>query len=1360
MNSILLSLGVAIVLALVAALVGPYFIDWSDYRADVEARISEITGSNAVIGGELDIRFLPTGSIDITGLEIQRDDLPFPILIVPELYAEFSLAAFLRGQIEISEVQLTQPIVSLALRDDGSPAFGLGTDAEFKGERVAIGGFTVTDGTLVFVEHNGNPLHTLSGIELTGDAETLAGPIRLEGGFDSGPTRYEFALGTGRIQAEGGVRTKLNVTSSIDEGSTSMDVILAFQDGRPVVDGTLSIDRLVGAGSLDSDVPVAVDDQDSEFDDGSDQVGEAADAGIEFPWKLTGSVRGGVENLLLQDMKIEVGATDRALSLEGAARARLYPAVELSTVLSARQLDLDRFMGGGLAAGETMSPLEVPGVINVFASRITQLEIPLEISLAADGVLLGGNLVEDLVVDLEIENGSVIFDQISGKLPGATEMFVAGTIDPGLLPVAETVVRLTSDNGAALAAWMGIDRSTFGPLFAPGARTKIVFEGGVGVAPDRFTIRDAVANIDGNRIWGGLSYPLGNSPGEIEISLDFGVLDLDRYVPPENVARELRGSWLEGMAGALLAGRDMAVRLTADILSSGDIGAQGLDVNIGVSGDVLTIHQLNIASLSGARFSGRGEIDDIFDRANGSISTRIEIEYLSSFLPFMETVFGVSSVTENMATAFSPVLVNLNLSADGADIGSKLALEMNGNLAETNIEFDGSFDGSLANFADGNLTVNLILENEDGQNVIRQLGLGDGLEEQDGASFNFALEGRASEAFAATIGLNFLGGEVAFIGSYFPGGEQSLSGNAEIVSGDISPVLDLFDLPRVDEGSVPISLKGYVAASINGIEIAALTGQLGQNDISGDLNVDWAGDVPRVAGHLATEYLSMPWLLEVFLGETTNTVMDSGDHWPVTPFDVSSLNTFAGEISLRADNVLLGRDVALEATEFNLSATSGQLVLEHLSAMHGDVNVAADVKLRDNENGRVGASLRLKLDGGTLENYLTRPDGGPYASGPFMLTGQVAGSGRSWRGIIASLSGDGAFQAAPGSIEHLDASAFSRLFLDVDLEDEALELTENAIADRLGTYLEENTLVHDGLDTVFSVSDGILNARNAIVVSQAMSVRADIKVDLTALALESRWNFTPLAVEQADGELIGNVPAVSRRLEGPLGREMDEIDVTLLTGWLGVRRMEQNLAELEQARANVSEQQEQEREALENLANEERASEAAEEARDAGQESGEEDQSTSLNPAEDVPDIPRDPAPESPSVENETPVEPEEIEVSELPDTDSSPDTPQPANETPLGEIIQDALQDVDQGEPSVANATVPVSPATEIPGRQTNAAPDLPPPTSLEPNAQTTRRTALVPQRGINRSPSAPTGSRPARRPSILVSPEGSGMN
>ena len=51
MQATLLGLSVAIILALVAALVGPHFVDWTQYRASFEGEATRLAGAPVRIGG-------------------------------------------------------------------------------------------------------------------------------------------------------------------------------------------------------------------------------------------------------------------------------------------------------------------------------------------------------------------------------------------------------------------------------------------------------------------------------------------------------------------------------------------------------------------------------------------------------------------------------------------------------------------------------------------------------------------------------------------------------------------------------------------------------------------------------------------------------------------------------------------------------------------------------------------------------------------------------------------------------------------------------------------------------------------------------------------------------------------------------------------------------------------------------------------------------------------------------------------------------------------------------------------------------------------------------------------------------------
>ena len=59
MQTTLLGLAIAFILALTAALVGPYFVDWNRFRPQFEAEASRVIGVKVRVEGALDARLLP-----------------------------------------------------------------------------------------------------------------------------------------------------------------------------------------------------------------------------------------------------------------------------------------------------------------------------------------------------------------------------------------------------------------------------------------------------------------------------------------------------------------------------------------------------------------------------------------------------------------------------------------------------------------------------------------------------------------------------------------------------------------------------------------------------------------------------------------------------------------------------------------------------------------------------------------------------------------------------------------------------------------------------------------------------------------------------------------------------------------------------------------------------------------------------------------------------------------------------------------------------------------------------------------------------------------------------------------------------
>ena len=77
MQTTLLGLAIAFIIALLAALIGPYYIDWNQFRPQFEAEAGKIIGVPVRVAGELDASFVPKppghAQRDVPGPTINRD---------------------------------------------------------------------------------------------------------------------------------------------------------------------------------------------------------------------------------------------------------------------------------------------------------------------------------------------------------------------------------------------------------------------------------------------------------------------------------------------------------------------------------------------------------------------------------------------------------------------------------------------------------------------------------------------------------------------------------------------------------------------------------------------------------------------------------------------------------------------------------------------------------------------------------------------------------------------------------------------------------------------------------------------------------------------------------------------------------------------------------------------------------------------------------------------------------------------------------------------------------------------------------------------------------------------------------------
>ncbi|MFZ0104134.1 MAG: AsmA family protein, partial [Pseudolabrys sp.] len=169
LQTTLLGLAIAIILALVTALVGPLLIDWGNHRALFETEASRLIGVNVRVTGGIEPRLLPSPRLILHGIAI--GDGPDTIR-ARTLGVEFALGSLMRGEWRAAEVRLAGPQISLGLDTSGrvrAPGFTVA----FKPDELSVDRLSIEDGTVTLTDAANGASVTLDRVRFNGEARSL-----------------------------------------------------------------------------------------------------------------------------------------------------------------------------------------------------------------------------------------------------------------------------------------------------------------------------------------------------------------------------------------------------------------------------------------------------------------------------------------------------------------------------------------------------------------------------------------------------------------------------------------------------------------------------------------------------------------------------------------------------------------------------------------------------------------------------------------------------------------------------------------------------------------------------------------------------------------------------------------------------------------------------------------------------------------------------------------------------------------------------------------------------------------------------------------------------------------------------------
>jgi large subunit ribosomal protein L24 len=682
-------LGIALILALLAALVGPHFVNWTEHRAFFEAEASRLIGLKVKVNGPIDVGVLPFPQVTLGGIEIGPPG-EAARLRARTLRIELGLGPLMRGEIRAVEMKLQAPEFSIGLNSLGQvdwPAMALATDT------LSIDRLSVDDGRVVLTDATSNSRLVIERLWFSGEVRSLTGPIRGNGAFAAAGAIYGYRIAAGRA-ADDGIKIKLSIDDSERRVSVDADGVVAFERNSPRFDGSLALSR-----------PAA-------------SVLPSGDKVVSEPWQLTGKVTASAQSALFQQLALQYGPDERAAKLAGTADFRFGERPRLQGALSARQVDLDRLV----ATPDT--PRRLPlAAIQSFAEMFNVSLRPAlrtNLTLSIDAVTLGGSMLQGFGADLRSDGEAWHLDKLEFRAPGFTHVSLSGRLDPAAKALGFTgAASVEADDPKALAGWLAGRTGVAAQVKPWQARGEIT------LAADRIAVERLKTEFERGTIEGRVAYlwPVAGRPARLEAELGAQEIDLDAVLGfGESALSGLGLEWPREVALGIEIGR---VRIAG-------FEARKAAARLKFDTGGIAVERFSLADFGNATVEASGRIDTSAT-PGGNIVLDLDARELDGVLALAEKFASpladpLRQLAGRQKTAKLRATVSLATAGSGNATG-KLALA--GRIGAFRVDLNAGATGKPESFAVTDLSALTAtdarlegkLETDDGAMLLALLGL-------------------------------------------------------------------------------------------------------------------------------------------------------------------------------------------------------------------------------------------------------------------------------------------------------------------------------------------------------------------------------------------------------------------------------------------------------------------------------------------------------------------------------------------------------------------------------------------------------------------------------------------------------------